>query len=321
VKRTKSIKIINLIILFLLLLGILSFSSYFLSKRAAEQFVGETLQYFPLSRAVLLPPPISRNGLVWWFTFSDTDPHTFDDGFEIYTNVLGEVVRTNPTDIWNRLREWENLEVHPYSPEAKEKFKRQQIKKRQVAHEKGVRLFEASSFKEVFKEHFTLSDIEAPENTSTHGVYFSPGPEWWATLSPKKIYPLPCQVSAIFPIKDNSKIEATITPREIEGAFDMCLSHPYVLNYIAGNTATGIRLRITGDRLHWDTPELQEFLVELKDRKAEKKELRNWARITIDDEKNQLFSFYLNSNSGELIYEDSAVNCSKPTLVPIKATD
>lgn len=306
--------------IFLLFMGVFSIFSYMLSKRAAEKSVGETLQYFPQSRAVFLPPPVSRNGFVWWFTFSDTDPHTFDDGFEIYTNVLGKVVRTNPADLGNRLRKWESLEVHPYSLEAKEEYKRQQIKKKQIAHEKGVRLFEASSFKEEFNNNFSISDIEAPENTSTHGVYFFLEPEWWATLSPKKSYSLPCQVRAIFPIKDNSKIEATITPREIETAFDMCLSHPYVLNYIAGNEVTGIRLRITGDRLHWDTPELQEYLFELKGRKAVKKELRKWARIIIDDEKDQLFSFYLNSISGELIYEDSTENCSKPILVPIKAT-
>jgi len=304
-----------------LLLGISSFTSYFLSKKSAEQFVGKTLQYFPQIRVVLIPPPISRNGFIWWFKFSDTDPHTFDDGFEIYTNVLGKVVRTNPTDLGSRLRKWESIEVHPSSLEAKEEFKRQQIKKKQLAQEKGVRLFEASSFKDAFKEHFSISNIEAPENTSTHGVYFFTEPEWWATLLPKKSYPFPCQVRAIFQIKDNRKIEATITPHEIETAFDMCLSHPYVLNYITSNSVTGIRLRITGDRLHWDTPVLQEFLVELKGHKAETNELRNWARIIIDDEKDQLFSFYLNSKSGELIYTDKAANCSKPKLVSMGVTN
>jgi len=315
-KRVKSIKIIRFLILFISFLGLLSYFSYYFSKRTAEQFVGKTLQYFPLSRTKLLPFSYGTNDLVWWFTFSDEDPHTFDNEFEVYTTVLGKIVRTNPTDLGRRLRNFEQLEVHPYSPEAKEKFERQEMKKKQIAQEKGVILFDASSFKNSFNEYFTPSNIEAPENTSTHGVYFFPEPEWWATLSPKKSYSLPSTIEAIFPIIENNRIEASIIPNEIEYALERCLSHPYVTKYIKNIATTGIRLRITGDRLHWDTPELQKLLTELKGNGAEEKELRNWAQIIIDAEKNQYFSFYFNSISGELIYIDHSQKCSMPILVP-----
>lgn len=247
-------------------------------------------------------------------------PDSFDEEFEIYTTVFGNIEITNPKDLEQQLRKFEKIKPHPYSREATERARLEQIENKRIAHKKGVRLFEESPFKEAFKEHFEISEIEAPENTSTYGVYFSPAPEWWATLSPKKSYPLICKVKAVFPIKNN-KIDASITPEEIERAIDKCLSHPYVLNYIASTPITGIRLRITGDRLHWDTPELQGFISELKGSAPEEKELRNWASIIIDDKEHQYFSFYLNSISGELIYTDTAANCSKPILVPMAATN
>jgi hypothetical protein len=251
----------------------------------------------------------------WMFRFSY--PYALDEEFEIFTNVFGEIEVIFPRkDIESYLRKLEKRKIHPYSNEAREQNRQQRIRKKQIAHEKGISLFEASSFKKDFEDHFTLSNIEAPENTSTDGVYFFPKPEWWATLSPKKNYTMPCKVSAIFPIKDNSTIEASITPKEIEDALDRCLSHPYVLNYIASNAITGIRLRITGDRLHWDTPKLQEFLVELKGVEAREEQLRNWSRIIIDAEGHRLLPIYLNSISGELIYTDTTANCSKPILVP-----
>lgn len=277
--------------------------------------VGSSIQYFPLSKTMLTLTSLNgRMKPAWMFRFSY--PYSFDEEFEIFTNVFGNIEKIYPSkDIESYLRKLEKLKIHPYSNEARERNKLKRNRKKQIAHEKGLSLFDTSSFKEDFEEHFSLKNIEAPEHTSTYGVYFSPEPEWWATLSPKRIYKLPCQVSAIFPIRDNSKIVATITPLEIETVLDMCFTHPYIVNYTTSNSSTGIRIRITGDRLHWNTPELQAFLVELKGRKAETKELRNWAKIIIDDKKNKFFSLYLNINSGELIYKDSAANCSKPILV------
>ncbi|WP_321530700.1 hypothetical protein [uncultured Desulfuromonas sp.] len=280
--------------------------------------MGETLQYFSLSQVRITLVPFHRKYPVWMFRFSF--PDSFDEKFEIYTSIFGNIEMTNPRDIEHRLREFEKIVPHPYSKEAIEQARLEQIESKRKAYEKGLMLFEESSFKNAFKKHFLISEIEAPENSSTYGVYFFTLPEWQASLSPQKSYPIPFEVKAVFPIKNN-RIEASITPEEIEKAIDKCLSHPHVLNYISNNPTPGIRLRITGDRLHWNTPELQEFLSELKGSRAEEKEIRNWARVIIDGKEHQYFSFYLNSISGELIYTDTAANGSKPLLVTMEATN
>lgn len=318
-KRIKLRKVLNrktfiVVSSLILFLGLLVFSSYFFSKKSAEQFVGKTLQSFPQIRVVLLPPPISRNGLVWWFTFSDADPHTFDDGFEIYTNVFGKVVRTNPTDLGTRLTKLENSDAQPNSIKIRKDFELEQTKKQQLIHDRGVSLFRSSSFSKALLDHFTITDIEFQEHSKSK-VYFN-GPEWRATLLPKKSYPFPCKILAVFPVKNKNKIEASIAPEEIENAIEKCLYHPYVKDYIANKIVTGIRLHITGDRLHWDTSDIQELLVKLKGAEADEKQLRNWVCIYIDGKYQSYMPLYFNPITGELIYREGDTICSPPILIP-----
>jgi hypothetical protein len=181
------------------------------------------------------------------------------------------------------------------------------------AEKKGRDLFEASDFRKSFEEQFHLSHIEAG-NGKIYGVYFE-DPEWSADLTPIKRYSQPCEVSVVFPIKGDKKIEVSIEPKEIDAALDASLSHPFVMKRFADGGATGLRLRITGDRLHWNSPELEKFLAKFSGAKPTPGELRNWAYLIIDAKEPRFTSIYFNTKTKELIYEDGSNFPYEPILL------
>lgn len=103
------------ILLVPILLGFLVFSSHNISKKNAEEIVGDTLKYFRLTKTRIIIEPLKKNRLVWMFKFSC--PEAYEEDFYIYTTLLGDVAYTNPPDLKNKLRRFEKLEHHPYSRE------------------------------------------------------------------------------------------------------------------------------------------------------------------------------------------------------------
>lgn len=183
-----------------------------------------------------------------------------------------------------------------------------------AAEQKGKDLFAASDFHQAYEEQFQISEIEASLG-STVGVYFFPTAQWRAGLIPRKKYSQSCFVEAIFPIRDGKTIVASMTPTEIDTALAVALSHPFIAERFKMGGATGLRLRITGDRLHWDTPELQDFLAKTKGEKPKDQVLRDWAYLIIDAKEPEFTSVYLNIKSGELIYEDKSKKRWPPVLL------
>ena len=187
------------------------------------------------------------------------------------------------------------------------------VNRRKEARDKGMLLYHGSTFMEDYERHFTVSDVEAG-NGSTFGVHFD-NPEWSAKLIPKLGCQYSCYVSAVFPIVNEKKVEVSIAPLNIMSAFSKCFSHPFVIDRFENGGATGIRMRITGDRLHWNTTELNGLLRKLKGKDASEQELKNWAYLIIDDKEKKHTSIYLHRVSGELIYEDKSKWPYEPILV------
>jgi hypothetical protein len=107
----------------------------------------------------------------------------------------------------------------------------------------------------------------------------------------------------------------SLTPQEINSAFEMAFKHPFVSNRFKDGGATGVRLRIQGDRLHWNTPELQEFIEKITGEKPNEDKLGHWAYFIIDDEERNYTSIYLNTKTGEIIDEDESKWPWEPYLI------
>lgn len=92
--------------------------SYFNAKETAQTFVGPVvMKVYPLDRVMIYfdveaitneITGIEASPLLC-FTFSH--PTSFDDEFQVYTSMLGEIIMTNPTGLNERLRTFEKKKV------------------------------------------------------------------------------------------------------------------------------------------------------------------------------------------------------------------
>ncbi len=103
------------ILLAVLLFGGLLFASYYKSKSTALELVGNTLEYFPLSKTRITLESPDGNNVLWMFKFSF--PDSYDEDLYVYTNLLGGPYQTKPKHLESMLRCFEKQELHPYSKE------------------------------------------------------------------------------------------------------------------------------------------------------------------------------------------------------------
>ena len=184
-----------------------------------------------------------------------------------------------------------------------------------AANRKGEELFKASAFKEEFERHFEITRIEAMRGSFSSCSL--EGPAWVAEFSPKRKFDHEASVRPAFPIRDDSRVEVSLTPQKITSAFEEAFKHPFVSKRFKEGGATGIRLRIQGDRLHWNTPELQEFVEKVSGEKPKEDELAHWAYFIIDDEQRNYTSIYFNTKTGEIIDEDDSKWPWEPFLIDL----
>lgn len=182
-----------------------------------------------------------------------------------------------------------------------------------AANKRGRELFEATKFKEEFERHFEITGIEAMRGSFSSCSL--EGPAWVAEFTPKRKFEHEASVRPVFPIRDESRVEVSLTPQEIMSAIEMGLKHPFVSSRFKDGGATGVRLRIQGDRLHWNTPELQEFIEKFTGEKPNEDKLGHWAYFIIDDEERNYTSIYFNTKTGEIIGEDESKWPREPYLI------
>jgi len=121
--------------------------------------------------------------------------------------------------------------------------------KNALAKKNGIRIWNNFKAKEEFENHFTLSDFSA--GVFTYGVHFSSESQWSADFTPKNKLKYKVDIVAVFPVVEGEMLEVSVTPEDILAAIKKCLKHPFVKEEFSTKNATGVRMRITGDRLHW----------------------------------------------------------------------
>ncbi len=178
---------------------------------------------------------------------------------------------------------------------------------------KGMDLFETSGFKEAFLNEFEISDITA--NSGSYTSTSLSGPSWEASLIPKKELKYKASVKPLFPIREDGSVEVSLTPQEILSAIEKAFKHPYVELRFRHGGATGIRLRVLGDRLHWDSSEITDFLEELTGRRPSEGEVKHWAYFIVDAEEPRYTSLYFDTKGGQIIANDDPQQPWIPFLI------
>lgn len=181
--------------------------------------------------------------------------------------------------------------------------------------QKGQALYDGSDFRKAYDEHFVLLRPDAVRGWMS-GTHID-GAQWRADFLTRKKYAVRCEVETVFPVAGDGKVKTSITPQEIESALDKAFAHPFVHKKLTTGTVQRVRLLITDDRLHWDTPDLREHLKTLTGIDvSENDALRPWAEVVIQENEVHLTTlFYFNTETGDVIYEIES-NSSDPFLTP-----
>jgi hypothetical protein len=178
---------------------------------------------------------------------------------------------------------------------------------------RGKTLFDGSGFKEAFLNEFEISDISA--NSGSYSSTSLEGPSWEATLKPRKALDHEVSIKPLFPIREDGEIAVSITPQEIISAIERALKHPYVKERFENGGATGIRMRVLGDRLHWNSTEISGFLELLTGGKPAGEELKSWCYFIIDAAEPRYTGFYFDAKSGRIITNEDPEKPGVPSFI------
>lgn len=178
---------------------------------------------------------------------------------------------------------------------------------------KGEGLFDRSGFKEAFSNEFEISGITA--NSGSHTSTSLNGPSWEAILKPRKAWEQEVSIKLLVSIREGAEIAVSITPQEIISGIEGALNHPYVGERFENGGATGIRMRVLGDRLHWNSTELAGFLERLTGRKPSEEELRSWCYFIIDAGNPRYSAFYFDVKSGKVVTREDPEEPGVPVLI------
>lgn len=187
---------------------------------------------------------------------------------------------------------------------------------------KGLEILAHCDFKESFDEHFTFYFVGAIEGEMS-GVHYKP-PTWQSHLRPKKEYPHDCDVSLSLTIKNDQKISTSITPTEIDVAFEAALNHPYVQARFKKDkslhSSGGLTLYMREDYLHSNSVHIQNQFKQIKGYDLDDQDLRDWVEFWITPNYPECTSFFLNTKTKELIYRDRK-NYDEPFVLSIAGQD
>lgn len=177
----------------------------------------------------------------------------------------------------------------------------------------GKEMYQAWGGHEKFDRRFKMSDARAWSGP-TRGLWFV-GEEWKAVFTPLKEYDYPCRATAVFLIDEHKKLEANITPQKVEEAMGVAVSHPYIVKRFDEEDAESLNLYFSGDRLHWSTSELVQWLEKCGISKPSDEDLNSWACFNISSYDRGYQIVYLNVKTGQLVYEDATKGEEFPKIL------
>jgi hypothetical protein len=142
----------------------------------------------------------------------------------------------------------------------------------------AIKLLETQKELSAFSEMFSVSDVRAYYGSSMW-LYFS-DEEWSGDFTPKTALSCSTMAELIFPINTNNVVSVGLSPKQVIDALKDLCDTPFVCD-LAGNEGR-VRLRAAGDRLHWNTEEIEELILILNNNGINTPPLKSWMHAIID---------------------------------------
>lgn len=181
----------------------------------------------------------------------------------------------------------------------------------------GIGILSRTDFQDEYEEHFSLYFIGACEGEMS-GVHYKE-PVWETHFRPKKKYSHACIGSMTLPIHEGGVVRTSITPSEIDNAFEIALSHPYIMHRFEGESGQLV-LYLQEDLLHKNTKYLRNQFKKIKGTELPEDNLRDWIEFWITPNSPECTSFFLNTKTKEIIYFDRP-SWSAPSVLSLAGPD
>lgn len=153
----------------------------------------------------------------------------------------------------------------------------------------AFKMLEASPTLSPFTDLFEISELRAKEGC-TLGVYFSGDQEWSGHFVPKKELACNAMAELIFQVGINDVVRAGLAPQQILDALREACSTASAAQLL--KDAGRVRLRAAGDRLHWDTQEVEGYRSILQQNGIETPPTKDWMRVIFDLRDKKMIGLY-----------------------------
>jgi hypothetical protein len=181
----------------------------------------------------------------------------------------------------------------------------------------GIGILSRADFQDEYEEHFSLYFTGAREGEMS-GVHYKE-PVWETHFQPKKKYSHACIGSMTLPIHEGGVVRTSITPEEIDNAFETALTHPYIMHRFEGESGQLV-LYLKEDLLHKNTKYLKNQYKKVMGTELAEDSLRDWAEFWITPNSPECTSFFLNTQTREIIYFDRP-SWSAPSVLSLAGPD
>ena len=142
-------------------------------------------------------------------------------------------------------------------------------------------LLERSAGLSSFTDGFTISSLRVSDGW-TSSVYFHADREWKGHFFPRDTLACSAMAELIFPVTVDDNVLVGLSPDQITSALTEICDALFVQNLIRGGTPSGIRLRAAGDRLHWNSEEVKQYIPVFEANGISTPPLREWMKVIID---------------------------------------
>jgi len=169
----------------------------------------------------------------------------------------------------------EKVELINSTPKSAPDLRAEREKKAELT---AVQMFEQQKDLNAFKELFEVSHMSAKYGSSVW-LYFN-DEEWSGDFIPKTNLPCRTMAELIFPINSNDVVEVGLSPKEVTESLEDLIKTPFIRELIGENGR--IRLRAAGDRFHWDSEQVEEYMLILTNNGFNAPPLKTWTKAIID---------------------------------------
>jgi len=143
------------------------------------------------------------------------------------------------------------------------------------------KMLEANSALRPWTNLFEVSDMDAGAK-HTFGVYFNNHGEWSGDFVPREKLSCDSMAELVFPLTKSNTVTVGLAPEGVLAALKEVCTTQFILEMNTGGTNVRVRLRAAGDRLHWDTLEVDSYARALRSHGINTPPIREWMTIILD---------------------------------------